>query len=461
MFQVFGEEVLALKKIFLLITFLIVAAFTVSCSSAEESFEADFPSDRAAKIDFGGDDLVLGFISGNFFYDEGSTFYDSMLDRLNEIGNTYNCNIRQISPSDESIIGSFYGGTRYVDIIFSDPLPTAVAGVLYPLDKLDIDLTDFATYGTPNLLEYAMWEGTPYAIIPARWPLSFKGNSGTFMIINENIIEKNGFVDPREHCENGEWTTENVSGLIPMYFVSAGDDTVYSIGANGGNLARAVLGAFGIPCVVDSDGVISSGYSLPQAEQCIDWFNRFVNEYKPYITTKNADWGSFDYINGNNAAMTLSAFDYFKEITVNVDNFGMISFPSSPYVDYGKNLLYYYFSFMLSVSGGVEDPDSICACLKSLVQPFAGYETEEDYLRYLTDNIFFDRRDAEYYVNLSRTSTYVYFNYKLDNFTEMSNEFGSGSGASFLSRKLDQLNEYSQITAANREYVRFLYGSQK
>lgn len=448
-----------MKRIITVCLLVIVVTLVAACSSSQvEIFDADFSMDtKTEKIDFHGDDLIMGIISGDFFYDEGSTFYDSMLERLEEMKTQYNCNIKKISVNNEAITGSFYGGTRYVDIIFSDPLGTATAGSLYPLNKLDIDLTDFDTYGTPNLLEYAMWDGIPYAISPAKWPLSFKGNSGTYMIINETIIEKNGFTDPREHSENGTWTLENFKDLIPKYYISAGDDTVYAIGGNGGNFARAVLGAYGIPCVTNTEGVIHSGYTVPQAEQCIDWYNNFVDEYKPYLTRKNADWGSFTFVNDNHASMTLTEFLYLKDITTNVDNFGIINFPSSIFIDYGKTLSYYYFSYMFSISGAVEEPDEICECLKTFVQPFKGYETTEDYIRYLTNNIFFDRRDAEFYINLSKTATYVYYNYKMDYFDEMDNEFKSGSGATFLSKHLDQLNEYSQITVPNQQYVKYLY----
>lgn len=448
-----------MKKFFGISLFIILAVLAVSCSEPEsETFDADFSlGESSEKVDLRGEELIMGLISSDFYFDDESTFHDSMLDRLSEMGKEFNCKITQVSVDDEHVIGSFYGATRYVDIIYSDPQKAEIAGALCPLSKMDIDLTDFDTYGTPNILEMGMWDGISYAVIPAKWPLSFRTNAGTFLILNENLIQKNGFTDPREHSENGTWTIENCGELIPSYYVSAGDDTVYAIGGNGGNFARAVLGAFGITCVTNTEGVIHSGYALPQAERCIDWYNDFYEAYKPYCTRKNADWGTFTFVNENRACMTLTEYLYLKDITTNVDNFGVINFPSSAFVEYGKNVVYFVKGYMLSISAAVEDPDEICECFKAFVEPFKGYETREDYIRYLTSNIFFDRRDAEFYVNIMKSASFVYRDFKLEFFNEMDNEFRSGTGATFLAQHLNQINEYAQVTVPNQQYIRYLY----
>lgn len=444
------------KCVFLLV--LAVTVLTVSCAAPEESFDQDFFRDGSENTDFGGSDLIMGTVSDSFFFEEGTTFHDAMLERFGEIEEKFNCRIVQISPQDDFVIGSFYGGTRYVDIIYSDPLQTARAGALYPLCDLEMDLTDFDTYGTPNLLEYGMQNGIPYAVTPAKWPLSFRGNAGTFVILNEGIIEKYGFTDPRDLCESGAWTLDNFIKYVPDYYISAGEDTVHAIGAVRRNLVKGVFGAFGIPFVTMTESGLRSGYSLTQTPLCIDWFKSFMDECEQYILL-SSDWGSYSFVNGNNSVMTLTEFLYIRDIAANVDNFGVVSFPSSTYIEYGKNYSYYYFSSMLSLSGAAPEPDDVCECFKELIRPFGECRTTEDYIDYLTGNVFFDRRDSEFYNGLSKTAIHVYNNFYLDFFDELGSEFDSDTGATFIARNLESFDQHSQVAEQNQITVRMLYQS--
>ena len=81
------------------------------------------------------------------------------------------------------------------------------AGCLLPITDFpdNIDLSDTDKYGTPGILEAAMFNGVPYAVQPTYWP-GLQGIECFFVAYNTEEYAANGLTDLHEFYENKTWT---------------------------------------------------------------------------------------------------------------------------------------------------------------------------------------------------------------------------------------------------------------
>lgn len=385
----------------------IMALISCSSQSGEELFDLAFDTSAEEAVSLHGKSLKISGASAEelFFYEPETTLYDLVLSRFKEIEDKYDTHVELVSGD---VIAQFYEGIQSTDIIAGYINGAATAGALMPFTELDIDLTDFDKYGYPYMLEYAMAEGVPYGAYPGYWPLALSNsNCGNFVLLNEVVIKKYGFVDPRERFDNGEWTLDGFKACLPDYYISAGKDTIYALAWNGGNIFRHVKTGSGMDLADVVNGIVVSGYSLPQAVETMNWYLSFIDDCK-HMLNPNGGYGQYDIVAKNDCAMYLLGTDFLDGIVQNIEDFGLLPFPSSKYIKYGSNYGTYEYTYEFGILGNVENPDGVCEAFKTLLDPFEGYATMEEYIKFLTNNIFFDRRDAIQYITHAKYARFIH-----------------------------------------------------
>ena len=140
-----------------------------------------------------------------------------------------------------------------------------------------------------------------------------------------------------------------------------------------------------------------------RTETCVDCFN-------PLEHTEDV---INDFENGNNVLLVTYANSIIgrsgSSILYNMANVGILPFPQGPNAEPGVYPSYYEtLRYSTSIPVNARDPEIAVIVLDRMFEPFEGYETKEDIIAHFSNQVFFDERDVQVYINMFENSEYGY-----------------------------------------------------
>ena len=390
-----------------------------SCNSAEPEIVPEYSSDvKGADLDgfeilWGWDttdDVQYGFIPG-------TSFSDMALEREKQVEEEYNCKI-EVEYTDrtyDNLRASVMSGIPYYDLMTGGTYVLVVdvrAGYLTGLSGL-LDVENVEKWGTPNMLQSLLWEDDLYGVVPFAWPDLLYGGTGHLIVVNENLVSKLAQPDPREYVENFTWNWDKFEEILPLYTYQDAGRTIYAINSHDAYFAMNMFLSNGCTLSAYENGEVVCGayteagrVALERAkeiymETCVDYFYPDTGATNEYFFT-------------GDVVMTvawLSSMNSSEEsFLYKMDNVGVLPFPTGPNATPGVYPTYHEgLPYATCIPINAKDAQATSIVLSAMYEPFDGYETKEDIIDHMAEQMFFDRRDAEIFANMVRNTEYGFF----------------------------------------------------
>lgn len=415
----------------LLILALLLSLFSAGCGSSEtaEVFDEDFVRDTSA-VDLSGLEIKYKVVVNQSItstvlgYEVDSQFGDLAAKRLKETQEELNCKLNidydnGYHPSAEFVTTSM-AGIYVCDVIsgISDMwADTARIGMLVGLSELEdfIDFRNEEKWGFRSMLEVVYYEDDLYGVVPLLWP-EISVSFGSPLVINENLITELNAADPRDLFENGQWTWDTFEKCLADYFVQEGSDVkYYSLTAS--------------PATFGNNFLLTNGSHFVEKDQSGKYVCGFYSE-----AAKKAMQRGIDIYFGVNAATIDRTSDVAQSlisgktvmgpldtdniigirgrIAKEMDNFGLMCWPSGPDVEPGYIVGHHSnLERCIAFSRLSQFPEASAMVISKLYEPFEEYPTVDSLVDLMAKNYFFDRRDAEIFYKMCFNTVYTYFHY--------------------------------------------------
>ena len=402
---------------------LLFAFLLISCGTSPEIVpEYDVISDPT---DFGGMTFNWGFsmhryatsTDNVFGYKPDTNFADMALKRLKDVEKKFNCTIKIDNDSSSYVIGdrlssSLRTGTHCYDIATCDTgiLSSLVraGGYLEGLSSL-LDVGNTGKFGRPNMLQMMLWKNDLYAVVPCAWPLLVSSRIGHVIAVNENVVSRLGETDPREYVENAAWTWDKFEEVLESYTYKDGDRTVYGFNCHDAYFAMNMFLSNGVTFSEYVDGKVVFGAYTDAGREALDRAASIYNvTCKPFIYP---DASTTEHFRDGSSVMYGAFLDgVINTIMYKMENAGIIPFPQGPKAVPGVYPTYYEeFTFATVIPSNAVDASGSAMIIDAMFEPFKGYETREDMIEYLTDQVFFDSRDAAVFLGAVDYTEYGFF----------------------------------------------------
>ncbi len=404
--------------LFVLMTILFVGCVPAPVDDAEDdNGSIDFYGMEYTIIQFTSNTLTEG---NPMLYVNGTDLAELALARLDSIETDYNCTINiKYQNKDKDWVTRFSSDNASGQLV-ADIILTGNSDVNYKLLKGDfmypiLDVNDiigynsstFDIYGTPYILESAMYQGELYFVTPYSHPAK-QIKSGQFFAVDTNIVSEYANVDIREVYEQGLWTwstfektvtdcTVKEDGAIKIYGAASADGDFFEYAFVSNGYTRVAK---------DSNGNYVANLNTPNVRGAIDWIRRIKNEFSDNVifVSRAEQLAMFEE---NRAAMIFMTTEFLKNKVAYIKpGFAVVPFPNGTDGTYGEN----HGSCGaegLGIYAQTEQPEIIAYIIKAYCQPFAEYPTLADSLSYY-DQMFWDKRDINILVE---TEKYVKFSY--------------------------------------------------
>jgi len=427
-----------IAKILLLAMLISIFATACNASVEDEVFDIDFTGEKKG-TDLEGFEMVYEFglpanamgLESCLGYELDTPFGDLAVERLKEVQQKLNCkvnvNYREKGSSCGLFVAASASGTFLCDAIsgISDMwADVARIGMVVGLSELEdyIDYRDEEKWGYRNMLKVVYYEDDLYGVIPLLWPeiaITFESP----IVVNENIISQLGVTDPRDYIENGEWTWDKFKEVLELYYLEeAGEVKHYALTCGAGAFAAMFIRSNGdLYAEKNSNGEYVPGFisttAVKAMEAAIDIFHGSTSHT---IDSKSDAVDAL--INGNTVMGAMNGDKIVtigSRITREMDNFGILSWPTGPDVDPGYDFATHSnIEMCIAFSRMSKNPEATAAIINSIYEPFDGYETLDDIIDHMAHSYFFDRRDAVVFYDMFKASEYNYFHYGLPGSTQ-------------------------------------------
>ncbi|MBO4392134.1 MAG: hypothetical protein J5816_02390 [Clostridia bacterium] len=429
-----------MSKLLLLVLALIVFATACQAGETEEFFDQDFNSSANAKMDLGGFEMVYefgsnesdGLITENVLgYRPDTQFSDLAKARIKEVENDYNCKLKINYNSTQrchTFISLSYAGVFMCDVIsgISDMWADAArAGMLVGLSELGeyIDYKNEDKWGNRSILEVIYYENDLYGLIPMGWPELNHSSFGYPLAVNEDLVALSGQPDPREYVESGDWTWAQFRNCLENYTQIEGTETVrYGLSAHWPYYAEMFIRSNGDSLVYkDDEGNYSYGFVTPTAFAAMEEARAIWNTDLSYTISSGmndtVEQTVNDFVN-EVSVMCVAPTGYLygqdARISLNVDNFGILTWPLGPDAEPGHVYgIMENNNYCIAFSALSTQPDTSAVIINALYEPLPGFETAEDIKAYMAHNFFFDERDCDCFLAMYYNQEYNYFHYNM------------------------------------------------
>ena len=417
-----------MKKNIRFFSIVLIVLFALSACTAEEPEIVPEYSFEVEAADLEGFELCWGFAkSGSnddnvFGYIPGTALADLALERQKDIQSRLNCEINMeygdFGTINSSMQAYVMSGAPHYDVVTNESyvLVDAVrAGYLTGLSTL-IDASNTDKWGTPNMLQSLLWEDDLYGVVPFAWPELLYTSFGYPIVVNESIVGRLGQVDPREFVDEGTWTWDKFEECLAAYTHEDAGRTVYGLATHDAYFAMMIFLSNGnaLSAYAD-DAVVCGAYTDPGFVALERAASMFKETCKDYIHPEDAHGGvGLNYfLNGDVVMLTTYGSELLgnqSSIMYQAENVGLLPYPQGPnavpgeYPSYHESLL-----FSTSIPVNAKDPATAAIILDEMYEPFEGYETKDDIISYMADQIFFDARDARIFVNMLANTEYGFF----------------------------------------------------
>ncbi len=410
-----------MKRIFSMF-FVIVFVFTFSsCAETEEIVPEYLPMGN--EVNFGGTEFTFlsetetGFIS----IKEGTLLYDCAMDRISEVEQKLDCviNIKR-APSEgghyESCRAQIGAGICPADITefrssnFAALL--AYGGYLYPLNEVQdiINYEDTFKYGSPSVLECAMYNGIPYAVQPSSWP-GFADVSCFLLAYNRDKINTEGLSDPHEFYENKTWTWDTFETVLETYTSNDSSDPYVTLSGHPRAFSQIAMVSNGVKFSDYIDGELKTDIYEPRTTNAITWMQKVYDQYRHSIIDVDY-WSVKEFVDGQSLftfASGAQAFDSEIQYDCNFV-FGLMPFPCGPDATYGEwaNWREGFAAVCLPVN--TPEPTACAHIISEMFEPLEEFGTTiDDIKEYYTDNVFSSPIDTEIFFEVGKFGRYVYW----------------------------------------------------
>ena len=413
-------------KIFL----LCIGLLLVGCGGADT--EKDIVVEEVPKIDMGGYECLIlqdKDIVDPFRYKEGTLFADTALERVSEIETAYNCGISLGFQGTDAALTSYISANMSAGSYVGEMLHSmdaniasniSYAGYFYPLTELKefVDYSDSEKYGGANILEVSMLNSIPYTVSPMMWPEKQSTWVTYVFVANSELIKQNGFSDPREYIEQKNWTWDTFEECIKTMTVTDGENKIYSLHAAPQYIAKNAVFSNGISGIAEIDGVVKTDIYNDNCIDALNWAKNLLTNYKDNIDLRGTGWpDSFNYFVNGECMMTMTSTGIVtSEIVYKMDEFAILPFPCGPKGTYGRWAGVFEAAEGMGIFVNANEPNYAARILSDFYEPFEGLETYDKLINYYKDNVFFNRSDAEIYLDVGKYARYSYWTVGGDNF---------------------------------------------
>ena len=405
--------------------FLSVLFILCGCTSVAPEIVPEYKTTVSSSVDLDGYVAKWGFASDGgtvFGFIEGSALADEALARVSAIQDSINCVIEMEYNSagtiNSNMQASVMSGSQLYELTTNATatiLGSIRAGYFTGLSGL-LDVKNTDKWGTPNMLQSAIYKDDVYGVVPYAWPELLYTTYGSPIAVNEDLILKYGHEDPREYVETGTWTWDKFEECLLAYTVKDGERTVYGVTSNYAYFAMLMFLSNGVTFVEYTDNGIECGLYTPQGieamerarkirqETCAHCFapTEVIQEVVPEFMAENAVLG---VVNSGNIIGSISSFMY------SMNNVGILPFPYGPSAEPGVYRSYHEsLTFVTGIPSNAYEAESAAIILDLMFEPFDSYKTKQDIINYYSDQVFFDEQDAYVFANMLENTEYGYFN---------------------------------------------------
>ncbi len=400
------------------IAFILILALSLtvvsSCAENEVSLMNFIPTEEFS-LDLNNKVVTIGMESNSdddmpsiFEHAENTVMYDSILKRLEQLGDKYNCSI-EITPSGygkdmiTNMMTLAATGDPTVDIVFGHNSNImghlAVGGILYPLTELKeyLDYENSEKFGSAGLIEVAMVQGIPYAVQPVQWA-GFTNSFAFYITWNRDLFNRFAMPDLHEYYENDTWTFDTFENLFKTYETIAEEEIDLAYIQKQFFTYSAMI-ANGVKFCNYDGSQYYSDFDSTNSYNAIDWSLNLFNKYEDIMFFDDYAYGYEDYAEERVMMMPTNAKNLTQYIPYESDfNFGVMPFPCGPDSVYGQ-----WASFVENIRGfGISHfsdiPDASAIILNELCDPFTEISTENGLKDYYREQVFFTDLDTEIFL---------------------------------------------------------------
>ncbi|MBQ1862053.1 MAG: hypothetical protein II149_00925 [Clostridia bacterium] len=429
-----------LAKLLLLAMIFTLIATACQAVETEEYFDQDLDNPGGTKMDLGGFEMIYefgsneseGLITENVLgFRPDTQFADLAKARIKEVENDYNCKIKINYNSTQrchTFISLSYAGVFMCDVIsgISDMWADAArAGMLVGLSELEdyIDYKDEEKWGNRSILEVVYYENDLFGLIPMGWPELNHSSFGYPLAVNEDIVSLLGQPDPREFVEAGDWTWSRFRECLANYTEVEGTETKhYGLSAHWPYYTEMFIRSNGDSLVYkDENGNYSFGFRTPTAFKAMEEAKAIWTTDLSYTISSqmndSVEQTVDDFVN-ERSVMCVAPTGYLygqdARISLNVDNFGILTWPLGPDAQPGHVYgIMENNNYCIAFSSLSSQTESSAVIINALYEPLPGFETAEDIKSYMEHNFFFDERDCNNFLAMYYNQEYNYFHYDM------------------------------------------------
>ena len=444
-----------MKRLISLLLVLIVSFSLASCAAETETVPEYDMSHEDTAVDLKGQVIKMAFGSLNYFEGENSTLTftkntdlgDLALKRVRDVESKYNCKFDFIFKDGCGGIAynNAVAGSYSYDIVSDESYGLVSymrASAFADLIGLEsIDVFDEYKWGNKYMRVSTMWDGHIFGLLPAALPLRL-GISINDLVVNEDQIAQINETDPRDYYENGQWNWDTIGYCIENYAHAnpMTNEPVTALSAGFGPFSKELAMSNGVDFFYfNDDGTFTLGYfSQPALDAYNQAFEWFFGATADNIYT-GGSWDSMmrRVVNGETVLGYISGWQLLSttdSLAFHIDNFGLLPMPVGPNAKSQNDFRTSYSSalFTICIPITAQDPEISALLLDRLYEPFDGLDTDEAMLDYLQKNYFGDRRDAQFYIDMTRDD-HVYYHDSLHGMSTMFDQFPSNGIAKGVS----------------------------
>lgn len=379
-----------MKKLALLLSLILSFSILISCSNTDkvEGNEDVVVVEEPVYKDMNGAEFRFMSQTPVDYYPEigASESGDKIIKRYADVNEMFNCNfiVDMIDSTSSSALATFT--TRVaamtedvpdlIDIHGREAYPFYEQGVLYPVNSIStIDLTQ-TCWGTPNFLQYGMFDNVNnYGIFPYDWNTmpQFAG----MILVNNELLKLLSTKNPYAMMENGEWTWDNFLALVKECTVKDGEKQIFGLGIQDVNYHnRTVLFSNGVSPVIKQNEEFVFGYNTPEAFAAMDYNAKFY-------TDKLVKDGNYDiFVNGDCVFYSCESWAGTEQRenypAFELNDYGFLPFPSGSNVEYGTTSAFVHMGRRLNwfVDKASTDKEDLGTVLTAVFAPLDGTQPE-------------------------------------------------------------------------------------
>ncbi len=413
------------KLLSLLLAFLFVLC---SCVSVEPEIAPEYnPTVDEGNLD--GFEVMWGFsmtryaenTDNVFGFIPDTLFADKVIEHKNKVESELNCIIKVDNNSNSAVISNRFNaelvtGGHIYDLISADSSMLASfvrANTLIGLSTY-LDVQNTSKWGTPSQLQNMLWKDDLFGVLPNAWPyLLYTAPSGV-IAVNEHLVSKIGVTDPRDYVENKQWTWDNFEETLAACTYEDAGRTIYSLNFHADYFGINMFLSNGVNFTAVEDGKVICGMFTDAGRTALERGQKILNETCTDYIYPDINSNTSDFFLNEECVMYLTGtgtlFSTSDSLMYKMDSLGVLPFPQGPNAIPGKYHSYYQqIPYSTSIPITASDVESIAKVLNAMFEPFEGYETKEDILEYMTEQIFFDKRDSEVVFEIVNGTQYNFF----------------------------------------------------